>query len=871
MPRIVCRPVPAALVCVLWLLSGLPNIINATDLKPPTFPAFTPTGHGPQYPDLANGTVTARPSLEALYLGDRTLDIDGKLDEDIWQEGQLGTGFRQADPNRYTDPSVPTTFKVAYDDDAIYFGVACYEHDMANVSSLLTRRDRLQSSDLVSIYIDPYHDLTTGYNFRINPAGVIQDDYIFKNGNRDQDWNAVWEAETWQDDRGWYLEVRIPFSSIKFKPDDNMTWGLQVYRWLHGRGEDTGWVLWDRETTGFVNRWGTLTGLRDVANPRQLEATPYVALSATDPANEEDDDEAWDTNFNMGADLKYGLTSDLTLNATIQPDFGQVEADPALLNLSPYETWFQEKRPFFIEGARFFQHPNINLFYSRRIGTGEVNSRIRGAAKLTGKLGGDLSVAVLGAATDVAPAGRAHNPFVGGRDKAYYGVARIGKEFSDGDHYINIMGTLVKRDQKPTWEDFDGGFHRDAYSGGVDFKMTFDDRNYQIQGGATGTIVDYKNIVDAPGIEYANKYGTGGAFNFNKVGGNWRYGLNSRWETDTLDANDVGFTASNDMTRLYPWVEYQYNADGDDSPLNHAHINFDFWKTWLYAGRTHCNDDDELLWSYKPGHHRETRASIYVSAQTRNYTNIDFHVFHIPDGTSKYLTRSYDGCRGPLMTVPANSKVGLAVSSDWRKTYSISGTVRYFWSQAGNAEYQLETGLRWNQNQHLTHNISLRYHDSRADAQWLDNFHTPGQGLDDVSYTFANLDQRTWDLTLRTNVLFDRNNSLELYLQPFLTVGDYTNPRYLATPDSYDLRPTDVAASDYDFEYSAVNLNLVYRWEYRPGSTIFVVWAHSRARHEQLGDASEPHKFRNDFDPGFLFKNEPQNVFMLKYSYWFPI
>jgi len=837
-----------------------------------TFPPFDPDSRGPLVPELANGTLTAKPSLEALYLDTLEIRIDGRLDESAWELAHLATGVRQADPNRYADASVPTTFKVAYDDKALYFGVACFEDDIANIASVLSRRDRIEASDIVSIYIDPYNDKTTGYNFRITPDGVLQDDYIFNNGNRDRDWNAVWEAETWHDESGWYLEVRIPFSAIKFKPGEDMTWGMQVYRWLHGRGEDTGWVIWDRELSGFVNRWGTLTGLRGVENPRQLEALPYIALSAADPAPDEGEVDEWQTRGNVGADLKYGITSDLTLNATFQPDFGQVEADPALLNLSPYEAFYQEKRPFFIEGSRFFQHPNVNLFYSRRIGTGDPNSRIRGAAKLTGKIGGDLTVAALAAATDIAPNGRAHNPFAGGDHKAYYGVVRVGKEFNEGNHRFYVMQTGVWRDESPTFESFEYRRDRNAYTTGVDFDMNFKDRYYNIQGGVVGTVVDFKQLSDSPEESLPTLYGTGGAFNARKRGGSWRYGLNGRWETDKLDPNDVGFATQNDWTRGYAWGEYQWDADDRDSAFNNFFINVEGFRTWLYApGRRNAADTSDPLWEYSAGHHRTTQVSVFAHAQSSHYWNYNFYAAHSLDGTSKYLTRFAGDERGPLMTVPADSRVELEVETDWRKKWNVGLEGEVAWSRVGTREYEVEASVRWNMTSYLTHRISVSYYKGKRDAQWLDNYETPGAGIGDVSYTYAQIDQQTWDLTLRSNLLFNRDNSLELYLQPFLTVGDYTRPRYLATPDSYDLQSYDIDASQFDFEFGAVNLNLVYRWEYRPGSTIFVVWAHSRDDYREKGlDTSKP-RFDNGFNPHFLFRNEPENTFTVKFSYWFPI
>ncbi len=535
-PLFKCRL--AAVCLVLALTAG-----SATQAQ--TFlPHFDPNGTGPTHVDQANGTTTDVPSLAAYRVEGHTITMDGVLDEPVWHQAQSGWGFRQADPERGAPASVPSVFKVAYDDDAFYFAMACYEADMNNVTSYLSRRDEIEASDVVSIYIDPYHNKTTGYNFRVNAAGVMQDAYIFDNGNRDTDWNAVWQAEVSQDQNGWYVEIRVPFSAIRFKPEDDMTWGLQAYRWLHGRGEDTGWVMWDRNASGFVSRWGNLTGLTGVENPSKLEVLPYVVTKHTDPAAEGEADQ-WQNSQNIGADFKYNLTANLTLNATFQPDFGQVEADPATLNLSPFETFFEEKRPFFIEGARYFQHPDFNLFYSRRIGTGDPNARIRGAAKLTGKIGGDFSVAVLSAVTDIGQDGRAHNPFVGGTQKATYNLVRLGKEFAEGNHRVNLMGTAVKRD-KSSFAEASERYQRDGYTGGLDFEMNFLDREYRLSGSTVGTMIDPFAHEFDPALSSEIRYGTGGRMEAEKRGGNWRGSLAGRWESDKLDPNDMGFLSAPD-------------------------------------------------------------------------------------------------------------------------------------------------------------------------------------------------------------------------------------------------------------------------------------------------------------------------------------
>lgn len=879
MPR--RHPRPASCLLLILLLSA-PLAHAATRVEE----AFADTPRSARHTDLASGTLTTVPSIEALALDGRSIELDGILDDDAWSEAQIGWGFRQADPDRGSPASVPTTFKVAYDQDAIYFAVACWEEDRRLISSYLSRRDQIQASDLISIYIDPYHDRTTGYNFRINPAGVQQDAYLFDNGSRDESWNAVWEAAVSHSEEGWFCEVRVPFSAIRFQPDDEeMTWGLQVYRWMHGRGEDTGWVLWDRDQNGFVSRWGKLTGLREVDNPRKLEILPYLVTRHTDPVAECPQD-SWQNFQNFGADFKYGLTANLTLNATVQPDFGQVEADPATLNLSPFEVYYSEKRPFFVEGARFFQHPDFRMFYSRRIGTGDPNSRIRAAAKLTGKIGGDLSLAVLGATTDVAVPGKVHNPFVGGSRRAHFGLVRVGKEFAEGNHNINLMGTATLRDA----DSFAGldyfGFAgerllRDGYSGGMDFEMNFDDRMYRVRGSLVGTLVTpFENALD-PALSREDRYGTGGRLEVRKTTGTWRGSLAGRWDNDKLDPNDMGFLSAPDEKIVAAWGGYYYNADGDESLFNNANINGEIYQSWIYAGNVGRDiETGEEVWRHGPGVQQGGGFYVSASGQFRSYHQAWINLGRYNKAYDKYATRGYgegpDHQRGPLIERPGWYALGFGAGSDWRKPLSISSEFHHDIGDEGERYTSASAGLTWNMNQHFTHGLSFAWRHSRSADQWLYNTANDGSqtavtGIGGVDYVFAKLDQHTWDLTLRSNILFDRDRSLQLYLQPFLTQGDYRDASWLARAGSYDLRPYGIDAAQHDFAYGAVNLNVVYRWEYRPGSTLFLVWTHKKSRYEERGSSPDPAGWDNDFDATYPFGTEPGNTFLAKFSYWFNI
>lgn len=874
------RPLASVLNCACAFFLMAAAALGLASPAAASFASFVPTYGGTEEsaPALTTGEV---PSIQAYPInGEGPVQIDGRLDDPAWKRAESGSSFRVFDPNRGATPSEPTVFKVAYDDDALYFAVACYEEDPSRISKKLSRRDRESDSDMVSVYIDPYGDRTTGYNFRVNPLGVQQDIYIYDDGEMDSDWDAVWQAETYQDREGWYAEFRIPFSSIRYRPDLS-SWGLQVYRYMHGRGEDTAWVVWDRETPGFVSRFGRLEGIRNVPAPRQLELLPYGVVRATDPSSF--GDEEVDRFQNIGADIRYGITANLALNATVQPDFGQVEADPATLNLSPFETFFEEKRPFFVEGSRFFQHPNFNLFYSRRIGTGEETARIRYAAKLTGKTAGGITLASLMASTDVTGEGQTHNLFKSGERASRYLVTRLGKEFQGGKHRVNLMQTAA-------WNSADRDVYgdrasREAYTTGLDFSMLFDDRHYQVAGSMVGSVVDPEPTHADPSYRPVKSYGTGGTLSFSKIGGTIRGGINGRWETDRLDLNDVGFLSAPDEISSYAWIRYNYNPDGKGGLLNRGNLELNGFGHWMYAARDGFDlHNGERVWSYGRGHIQNPSTHLSGWMQLRNFAEIWMGATFNPLGTQRYDTRNTvilaDGSRrsipggGPLISEPRTYGGWIGGSTDTRKDLVFQLESNWFNDDARNASLNVDTGMRWNQSSAVHHDLSLGFNQRKDDTQHLANYENPGGGIGGVSYVYGDLRQKTVSLTLRTSLLFNRSQSLEIYAQPYLTVGNYLRARELVRADSYDLRAYSAEGfdiQDWDFRYAAVNLNAVYRYEYRPGSALFLVWTQSRNGYEQRGFFSEAGRFVPELDSEMLFRNEPENVFLAKMTYWFPI
>jgi hypothetical protein len=805
------------------------------------------------------------------------MSLDGKLDEPAWQDAEAGHGFLKWHPDRGLAPTEETIFKVAYDDQAIYFGVACLENDSANIASSLSRRDQIRDSDIVSIYIDPYLDKNTGYNFRVNPAGVQEDYYLFNNGDRDKDWDAVWGAETSTDEDGWYAEIRIPFSSVRYRPGQSMTWGLQVYRYMQRRGEDTAWVIWDPEANGFISRFGEVTDIEGVRPPRQLELLPYMVASATNPAAEGPEDDT-DTFQNFGLDLKYGVTPDLTLNATVQPDFGQVEADPTVVNRSPFETFFDEKRPFFVEGARFFDHRGFDLFYSRRIGLDEEDSRIRLAGKLTGKVAGSVSLAGLYAATDITDPGQSHNLFKNGDHTSQYLVGRLGKDFAGGNHRVHVMQTAVLRSRDRLEEDDDDRAYRNGYTSGADFDLNFRDRKYSVRGSVVGSIVDPKAVKGDSTVNHDPFYGTGGALTLAKYGGTIRGDVWGRWEHNQLDLDDIGFLGAPDEIVSGSWIGWRYTQPEDDPGLNEANLNLNVHKGWLYAGRSASTDDGELLWEYNAGHAQSAGGNINGYAQWRNFWGAYFGVIYDAWRTDRFITRG-----GPLMRRPSQYGGWVGFHSDWRKQLNFDLEFEYLDDAAGGHYIELNPEVDWNAASWMSHSVSAHLRSINEKAEFLENVEhgDASLGIGGESSVFGDLDEKRIEVQFRSNFLFSRNKSLELYVAPFLAKGDFSNARYLRTPDSYDLatypesglagpgfEDDNIQVDDFDDVTASVNLNMVYRWEYRPGSTLYVVWTHARFQGETRADNPN---LDHRLSTGNIFTNEPEDTILVKMSYWFPL
>jgi hypothetical protein len=854
-------------LAALFLAAGAPAVL--------AIEGFDPHGKGPGYPECANGRLTHPPSLPAHRIEKGPIRVDGILDEPDWIAAPAATGFTQFEPDRGGKPAEETVLKVVYDDDAIYFGIACCRENGTPITSSLARRDHIAGSDLIRLYLSPYHDMVTGYHFRINPDGVKEDYYNYGDLYHDVSWDAVWDAETSVDPDGWYAEIRIPFSSVRYREADSMTWGLNLFQHIYSNGQRTAWSNWEREQQGFMSRSGTLTGIMGIRPPRQIEITPYFVGSVADAAAMRargSSGEDWGRFGNAGADLKWGVTADLTLNGTFQPDFGQVEADPSQLNLSPYETFYEEKRPFFIEGAQFFEHPNFNMVYSRRIGTGSENSRIRFAGKLTGKAAGNVSTALLLAGTDETQEGKAHNPFRTGENRTLFAIGRFGKQWGGEMHSLHVMQTVVRRDPSSF-----AVATRNGYTTGADLEMNFRDRMYQLTGAMVGSVIDFLPDPASPDRDRSSLYGTGSRFQFSKTSGGWRYALTTRHQGDKLDLNDVGYISDPNHYAVQGWLQRVYNADNEAGGfITSASGRAQYYRSWIYADRTFPDPQDSTraLWSYRRGHDLQTNWSCSGDLVTRNCWVGYMSLEYVPEKTDLYATRRVPGTetRGPLLRLPGGYDASVGVSTDSRKAYTVSLDGDWYQDETGSRGMGSTLGFTWVESGRISHQVSSSVRFAHSEAQWIGNFENSEGAIGGVSYAFAPLDQRTWNVTLRSSILFTRDQSLEIYAQPFLTTGSYGRARELARPDSREYRPlAGVEAADRDFAYGAANFNVVYRWEYRPGSTFYLVWTQSRSRFDTREDRPSGSEFDNAFGLDPLFRNQGENRVLLKLTYWIPV
>jgi hypothetical protein len=803
--------------------------------------------------------------------------IDGRDDDAIWREAQPITSFREFDPVEDGEPSLPTEAKIAFDDKYFYVFVRAFDPHPDSIRAFLSRRDVRTASDQIKVLIDSYNDKRSGYEFAVNPAGVKRDYSMSSDGNEDDSWDGVWDVATRIDEKGWTAEFRIPFGQMRFAKSASQAFGFGIWRDIARTNVRVGWPVYRRSKTGLVSQLGEVSGIDGIETPRRLEITPYtVAKDLT--SNRADGSAGRSQQLTGGLDVKYGLTSNLTLDATVNPDFGQVEADPSVLNLTAFEQFYQERRPFFVEGAGIFNF-NLNcndgncsgLFYSRRIGRSpqlgglygdagtKQNTNIVGAAKLTGRLANGLSVGFLDAATErvSGPGNETVEP------RTNYLVGRLQQDLNNGNSGIGLMATATNRALDLWSRDY---LRSAGYTLGLDARHRLSGNRYELSGYVAGSDVEgspaaitatQRNSVhfyQRPDAHLAvdstrtSLSGYTAQFAFSKVGGERvRFNTNYQRTSAGFEANDAGFLSRADQQSLGNWLQLAWIKP--TSWYRSVRVNFNQWNQWTTAGLP-----------------TERGGNFNAHAQFTNQWNGHLG-FNLNNVGRTYDDRSSRG--GPALPQLFGYSGWGGFETDQRKWLAVNFFFNgRFKDASGTWAYAFDPGVTMRVSSRLQAHVGVSYFRQLDDAQWNGNF-TDTNG--DTHYTFARLNQTVTSLTTRIDFTATPTLTLQLYAAPFITSGSFSNWREIsATPraETYASRfkPYTTQGDPGGFNFKQFRSNAVVRWEYRPGSTLFLVWSQGR---EQDGVNPGTYDFRRD--AGELFRVRPNNTFLIKTSYWFSL
>jgi hypothetical protein len=874
---------------------------------------------------VAAGTATAQssathgdslPPIRALRLAS-PVSIDGALADAAWQGPPSSTRLVQGEPIEGAAPSESTWVWIAFDEDALYVAARCWDSSPDSIIANLVRRDGYVASDRFLVLLDPYHDHRSGYFFCVNAAGVLRDGTLFNDAWSDDSWDGVWEGRARRDDKGWTCELRIPFSQMRYRAGAEQIWGVNLRRRIERRSEELYTVYRPKTESGYVSRFAHLVGLENGHRSRSIEVRPYATGKGEYLVHDAGDPFRNGGRYTpgIGADLRTSVGNNLTLNATVNPDFGQVEVDPAVVNLSDVETFFQEKRPFFTENSRVFNFGtegaedywgfnwwNPDMFYSRRIGRcpqGGVPdeadycdvpmaTHILGAAKLTGKLTPSVNFGTLHALTSKENADYSMGDV---RAKTqvepltYYGVMRGLKEFKDAYNGLGAMATLAQRR-------FDGGglvssLNRQSLMAGLDGWHFLDrEKMWVVSGWAGMTRVagspermvalqrSSRHYFQRPTAGYVDVdssatslTGYGARMWLNKQKGNIFSNVALGFLSPRFDVNDIGFEPYSDIINGHAGIGYKWTEP--KAWRKRGHVIAAYYETRDFGN----NRINQGIWSCV----RNTFMNDYYA---------EFYLSHRPETMNNRATRG-----GPLMRNLANWSTSAWLSSPDRNKFVYSGGFDYGGSPDGRRRYfYVYPRVEWKPASNLSFRVGPNFDHVIEDAQYVTQVDDPGNvaaDFGDRRFVFGRMDQRTVSASIRLNVSFTPTLSLETYIQPLISAGRYTGFKELAQARSYEfVRYGEDNGSTYDaatgmvdpdgpsgpappfelsdpsFNFKSLRGNAVLRWEYRPGSTLFLVWTQSRTDSEELGDLRFGPSSRR------LLDAQADNIFLAKVTYY---
>lgn len=835
--------------------------------------------------------------------------IDGLMNEDVWDLVNWGGNFTQTRPYNGEDPSQRTAFKILYDDNNLYVFIRAFDTEPDKISTILSRRDNF-TGDMVEINIDSNNDKQTAFSFTAMASGVKGEEAVSENGNRwDSSWDPVWYLKTSRDDEGWNAEMRIPFSQLRFAKKDEHVWGIQVMRHLFRKEERSHWQFMPKDAPGFVHLFGELHGVKNIKPRRQIDLLPYTVgksqIFEKEPGNPFADGSL--NNITAGLDGKIGITSDITLDFTLNPDFGQVEADPSVVNLTAFETYYREQRPFFVEGKNIYEfRPSDvivinsfgrdNLFYSRRIGRApqyypDLNDEeytdvpeattILGAFKLTGKTEDGLSIGVLESITAEEKAEIAYFDQRGQQTvepMTNYFVGRLQKDFNEGKTILGGMVTAVNRNITNEHLHF---LHRAAYTGGFDFLHTWKDRTYylgikgilsHVQGDEAAiyrTQTSSARYFQRPDADHlsldstrTSLSGYGGTVKFGKKGsGRIRFESSLTLRSPGLELNDIGYMRNADMIHHGTWMGYYIREPF--SIFRNFYLNLNYW---LYG-----NFNRELL---------SKHLNMNFNNQFKNYWYSNGSITRNFESLSSTFLRG-----GPAFIAPGYWSLNFNLSSDSRKKFYYNfGHWVGLWDDNSRINTNYWCGFTFRPSNAVRLSVYPSYDHNIDKLQYVTQVDTE----DDTRYIFAKINQKTLGFSLRLNYTLTPNLTIQFYGQPFISAAKYSNLKRITNPraekfadrfhtftaneiepntdeEAYSIDENGDGETDYNFDFPDFNFrqfqsNLVIRWEYQPGSTLYLVWSQGRTGCVSNGDFTYYNNMKD------LFSIHPHNVFLIKFN-----
>lgn len=833
--------------------------------------------------------------------------IDGFFDEDVWNKTEWAGDFVQRQPYEGEVPTQQTSFKILYDNDNIYVAIKAYDTELDKIDQRLSRRDAFQG-DWVGIAVDSYFDKLTAFSFGVSASGVKNDLKVSNEEQMDETWDPVWYVKTAIVEDGWNAEMKIPLTQIRFASIDNHVWGLQVMRSLFRKEEFSTWQHIPQETSRWVSLFGELQGIHGIKPKKEVELIPYVMGNLETQEKEEGNpfNDGSKFGYSAGLDGKIAVTNDMTLNFTVNPDFGQVEADPSQVNLTAFEIFFPEQRPFFIEGNNIYNYPLTggdgpfaldNLFYSRRIGRRPQHepdleeeeymessefTRILGAFKLSGKTRNGWSVGILESVANkevatIDNSGQQREETI--EPLTNFFNARVQKDFDKGN---TIVGGMLTATNRKIVDDELNFLPQSAYTGGMDFENYWKDKNYVLGAravfsqlkGSTEAITDLqessRRYYQRPDVDHVSLdttltslSGYGGTIEGGKIGGgHWRYIGWVSWRSPGLELNDQGFLREADIIQQTLWAQYRlWEPFGIFRNFN---VNFNQWSEHdfggtrlVIGGNTNVHMQFMNYWSFGTGINRSS--SRINRAELRG---------------------------GPSLKFPGDTDNWMFISSDERK--KLMGQLMMFnnWGDENSSRFtSLGLELTYRPINALSIVFEPSYMQGYRKMQYVETIDLE----EEERYIISDLNSDRLSADFRINLNITPDLTIQYWGQPFVFSGNYsvlkrvTDPmadqlenRYHVFSDDeifynadelmYKVDENQDGSIDYSFDDPNFNFyefrsNLVLRWEYIPGSTFYFVWSQGRTGDNSYGELD----FTEDMNS--LYSISPHNVFLIKFSY----